>query len=73
MSENIDDIIKSIKNNSKEENDRLVSEMKSKLNNEQTEKLNKLMSNKALMNKLMSSDEIKRLMKKLGGETNGHK
>lgn len=73
MSENIDDIIEKIKNNSKEENEQLARSLKSKLDDEQTAKLHKLMSDKALINKIMTSQEIKRLMQKSGGDGNGHK
>lgn len=73
MADNIDDIIRKIKNNSKEENENLADELKSKLSNEQTKSLNNLLSNRELMKKLMSSDEVKRMMEKFGGDNSGHK
>lgn len=71
MADNIDDIIRKIKNNSKEENENLADELKSRLSDEQTKSLNNLLSNRELMKKLMSSDEVKRMMKKFGGDNSG--
>lgn len=73
MADNLDDIINKIRSNSKEENKKLAEEMKKNLSDEQTQSLNKLISNKDLMKKLLSSDEAKNIMKKLGGDSNGHK
>lgn len=73
MSDNIDDIIRKIRSNSKTENEILANELKSRLSSEQTKTLDKLLSDKELMKKMMSSDEVKRLMEKLGGDRNGHK
>ena len=55
------------------ENEILANELKSRLSSEQTKTLDKLLSDKELMKKMMSSDEVKRLMEKLGGDRNGHK
>ncbi|MBR5498221.1 MAG: hypothetical protein IKV76_09610 [Clostridia bacterium] len=73
MSDNIDDIIRRIRSNSKEANETLAEELKSRLSAEQTKSLNKLLSDKELMKKMMCSDEVKRMMEKLGGDKNGHK
>ena len=73
MSDNIDDIIRRIRSNSKEANESLAEELKSRLSAEQTKSLNKLLSDKELMKKMMCSDEVKRMMEKLGGDKNGHK
>lgn len=73
MSDNIDDIIRRIRSNSKEDNEALADEMKSRLSAEQKKSLNKLLSDKELMKKMMCSDEVKRMMEKLGGDKNGHK
>ena len=72
MSDNIDDIIRRIRSNSKEANETLAEELKSRLSAEQTKSLNKLLSDKELMKKMMCSDEVKRMMEKLGGDKNGH-
>lgn len=73
MADNIDDIIGKIKNNSNEENRKLAEELKSGLSASQSETLQKLLSNKALVKKLLESDQAKNLMNKLGGDKNGHK
>ena len=73
MSDSFDDIIRKIRSNSKEENKKLAEEMKSALTDEQSRSLNALISNRELMKKLMESDEAKNIMKKLGGDGNGHK
>lgn len=73
MSDNIDDIIRMIRSNSKEDNEALADEMKSRLSAEQKKSLNKLLSDKELMKKMMCSDEVRRMMEKLGGDKNGHK
>lgn len=73
MSDSFDDIIRKIRSNSKEENKKLADEMKSGLTDEQSRSLNALISNRELMKKLMESDEAKNIMKKLGGDGNGHK
>ena len=73
MSDNIDDIIRRIRSNSKEANETLAEELKSRLSAEQTKSLNKLLSDKELMKKMMCSDDVKRMMEKLGGDKNGHK
>lgn len=73
MSDNLDDIINKIKSNSKEENKKLAEEMKNNLSDEQSQSLAKLISNKELIKKLLSSDEAKNIIKKLGGDNNGYK
>lgn len=73
MADNIDDIISKIKNNSNEENRKLAEELKNGLSASQSETLQKLMSNKELMKKLLESDQAKNLMSKLGGGKDGHK
>ncbi len=73
MSNNIDDIIGKIKSNSADENRKLAEQLKSNLSQSQTEALNNLMSNKDLMQKLLSSDAAKNIINKLGGDKNGHK
>ena len=73
MSDNIDDIIRKIRSNSKTENEILANELKSRLSSEQTKTLDKLLSDKELMKKMMCSDEVRRMMEKLGGGKDGHK
>ena len=72
MGNNIDDLIEKIKNNSREENQELAQELKKGLSNSQSDALNKLLSNKELMQKLLNSDEAKNIMNKLGGDKRGH-
>lgn len=73
MSDNIDEMINKIKNNSADENKKLADELQSNLSKEQSEKLGSLLSNKELMNKLMASDAVKNIMNKLGGDSSGNK
>lgn len=73
MADNLDNIINRIKNNSKEENKQLVQEMKRNLSEEQTQSLNKLMSDKELVKKLFASEQVQQIIKKLGGDNNGYK
>lgn len=73
MQDNINDIIIQIKNNSKEENKKLAEKLKNGLSESQSDALGKLMSDKALVNKLLNSEEAKKIMNQLGGDKNGHK
>ncbi len=73
MAENLDDLVNRIRSNSKEENKKLAEEMRNNLSDEQAQSLNKLISNKELMRKLLSSEEAKNIINKLGGDNNGHK
>lgn len=73
MSDNMDDIIGKIKNNSSEDNKKLAEEMRNKLTPEQAKAFNKLLGNKSLVEKLLNSDEAKNIMNKLGGDGDGHK
>lgn len=73
MQDNINDIIVQIKNNSKEENKKLAEKLKNGLSESQSDALGKLMSDKNLVNKLLQSDEAKKIMNQLGGDKNGHK
>ena len=72
MTNNIDDLIGKIKNNSDDENKQLAQELKNNLSESQTDALNKLMTNKDLLQKLFSSDAAKNIINKLGGDNNGH-
>lgn len=73
MSDNFDDMINKIKSNSDDENRKLASNLRENLSEEQSAKLNSLLSNKDLMAKLMASDAVKNILSKIGGEQNGHK
>ena len=72
MAENIDDIIKKIKNNSNEENKKLAEDLQKGLSESQSASLQKLLSDKELVKKLLDSDQAKKIMKKFGGDNNGH-
>lgn len=72
MAENIDDIIRKIKTNSNEENKKLAEDLQKGLSEKQSESLHKLLSNKELVKKIMESDQAKNIMKKFGGDKNGH-
>lgn len=72
MAENIDDIIKKIKSNSSEENKKLAEDLQKGLSESQSASLQKLLSDKELVKKLLDSDQAKKIMKKFGGDNNGH-
>ena len=72
MAENIDDIIKKIKSNSSEENKKLAEDLQKGLSDSQSASLQKLLSDKELVKKLLDSDQAKKIMKKFGGDNNGH-
>lgn len=69
----IDEIISKIKNNSYKDNVNLADELKSKLTDSQSDALAKLLSDKQKLTELMNSPEAKNILKKLGGDANGHK
>ena len=73
MSANIDDIINRIKKNSSEENKKLASELKSGLSPQQNEMLGRIMSDKDLLKKITQSEQVQNILRKLGGDKNGHK
>lgn len=73
MADNIDDLIGKIKSNTPQENKALAQDLQKNLTQSQTEVLGKLMANKELVQKLLSSDEAKNIMNKIGGDNNGHK
>ena len=72
MAENIDDIIKKIKSNSSEENKKLAEDLQKGLSESQSASLQKLLSDKELVKKLLDSDQAKKIMKKFGGDNNGY-
>lgn len=73
MADNIDDIISKIKNNSGNENKKLAENLINGLSENQSQTLQKILSDKELMKKVLLSDQAKNLMNKLGGDKNGHK
>ena len=73
MADNIDDIIGKIKNNSNDENKKLAENLMKSLSDSQTQTLQKLLSDKESLWKLLSTDQAKNIMNKLGGDKNGHK
>ena len=73
MADNIDDIIGKIKNNSNDENKKLAENLMKSLSDSQTQTLQKLLSDKESLRKMLSSDQAKNIMNKLGGDKNGHK
>ena len=72
MADNIDEIINNVRKNSDIENKKLAEDIMKNLSESQSQTLQRVLSDKALMNKLLSSDQAKKLMNKLGGDKNGH-
>ncbi len=73
MADNIDDIIGKIKNNNGNENKKLAENLMNSLSESQSQTLQKILSDNEMMQKLLSSDQAKNLLNKLGGDKNGHK
>lgn len=73
MPENIDEMINKIKNNSAQENKKLVEDLTGNLSQEQKTALDKLMSDKSLLQKIFNNEKVRDLMNKIGGDANGHK
>lgn len=73
MPDNSENMFDKIKNNTEEENRALAAKLHSNLNSEQIEKLNSILADSNLMNKLMSTEIFRKMMNKAGGEQNGHK
>ena len=72
MSDNIDEIINKVKNNSSEENKKMVEGIINNLSESQSRTVQNVLSDKELIKKLLSSEQAKNLIKKLGGDKNGH-
>ena len=72
MAHNIAEIINNVINNSDSENKKLAEDIMKNLSESQSRTLQRVLADKALMNKLLSSDQAKKLMNKLGGDKNGH-
>lgn len=72
MSDNFDELINKIKNNTAEENKKLADNLQQHLTSEQSAKLNELLADSGFIKKIMSSDAVKNIINKIGGECNGH-
>lgn len=72
MSDNIDEIINKVKNNSSEENKKMVEGIINNLSESQSRTVQNVLSDKELIKKLLSSEQAKNLINKLGGDKNGH-
>lgn len=70
---NIEEIIKRMKNNSEEQNRQLAKELTQNLSQGQNDALSRLLSDKALVTKLMNTPEAQEILKKMDGDKNGHK
>lgn len=71
--DNIEEIISKIKDNSEQDNKKLAQELTNNLSDSQNDALNRLLSNKDLLSRLMNTPQAQSILKKLGGEDNGHK
>ena len=72
MSDNIDEIINKVKSNSGEDNKKLVEGIMNNLSENQSRTVQNILSDKELIKKLLSSEQAKNLINKLGGDKNGH-
>lgn len=71
--DNIDKIIDKIKNNSEEENKELAEKLTGNLSSSQNNALSRLLSDKKLVAEIMNSPKVQEILKKIGGDKNGHK
>lgn len=71
--DNSDDIFKKIKNNTNEENKKLLNEMTQNMTESQNESLRKLLSDNEQMKKLLNSPQVKQILSKFRENENGHK
>ena len=71
--DNLDKIIDKIKNNSEEENKELAEKLTGNLSSSQNNALLKLLSDKKLVAEIMNSPKAQEILKKIGGDKNGHK
>ena len=67
-SNDFNELLKKLKNGSSEENKQLAADLKNSMTQQQKDALNKVLSNKELLQKLLNSDEAKNIINKLGGE-----
>lgn len=67
-SNDFNELLKKLKNGSSEENKQLAADLKNSMTQQQKDALNKVLSNKDLLQKLLNSDEAKNIINKLGGE-----
>ncbi len=67
-SNDFNELLKKLKNGSSEENKQLAADLKNSMTQQQKDALNKVLSNKDLLHKLLNSDEAKNIINKLGGE-----
>lgn len=72
MSDNIDEIINKVKSNSGAENKKFVEGIINNLSESQSRTVQNILSDKELIKKLLSSEQAKNLINKLGGDKNGH-
>ncbi len=73
FTDNIEEIINKMKNNSEQENRELAKELTGNLSQGQNDALARLLSDKALVTKLMNTPQAKEILRKMGGDGNGHK
>lgn len=70
--DNIEEIISKIKDNSEQENKKLAGELAGTLSDSQNDALARLLSDKTLVSKLMNTPQAQSILRKLGGDDNGH-
>ena len=68
MSDNIDEIINKVKSNSSAENKKIVEGLINNLSESQSHTVQNILSDKELIKKLLSSEQAKNLINKLGGD-----
>jgi vacuolar-type H+-ATPase subunit E/Vma4 len=71
--DNSDDILKKIKNNTNEENKKLLNELTQNMSPLQNESLRKILSDKEQLQKILNSPQVKQILSKFGENENGHK
>ena len=73
MTEKSDEILEKIYNGSAEENRQLAEKLSQSLSPEQKKAVERLVSDSNLMKKLTSNEKVREILKKFGGDSDGHR
>lgn len=72
LSDKIDEMLDKINNGSAEENRQLAEKLSRGLSSEQKKAVERLLSDSNLMKKLSENEKVREIIKKFGGDVNGH-
>ena len=72
LSDKIDEMLDKINSGSAEENRQLAEKLSRGLSSEQKKAVERLLSDSNLMKKLSENEKVREIIKKFGGDVNGH-